>query len=702
MGRKFNVHNGGQQIPMEIVLPESNWVPPTELPDLTRFDTVSIDTETNDDGLAAGNGPAWHNKNGYVCGVSAAWEGGGIYVPITHPDTANFSEQRVGDWLGHLFRSDTLVVFQEASYDIGWIGTQFGLPPPKRIADTIAAAVMVDENRLAYDLNALCEWRGVPGKDERVLREAAAAYGFHPKRDIARLPARFVGPYGAEDSISTLALWKSLLPVMIEEGTYNAFQTEMDLLPITIAMRRQGIRINRRTAVETKQRLLDGCDRMLNELAEKLEISRRYVGIEEIRKVKTVADWHNRHNIPYPTTKTGLPSFKKEWMQDHEHWLPRSVTRIDQMYDAADKFIGKFILKFASYNALTGDYRLHPSINQYRSTDDDGATSGTRSHRFSYSKPALQEAPARDEAMCEAFRGCFEPEDGHVWGSFDYSQQEYRWMVHYAYRCNQPKAAEARQQYINDPNTDFHNLVASLTGLDRRRAKDCNFAKAYGAGIPKFALMTGMSEEAAAKAMKQYDTEMPFIAGLDEVCKQHAQRGYIIMHDGARSHFDTWEPRWIPIAVRNAAYKDPKWKTQMFPCSEEEAKIRFDTPGHPWAHPDTNRTLKRGFTRKAMNRLIQGVSARQTKVAMVHLGREGIIPLIQMHDELNVSCPDEALGKRVVEIMREAMPMSIPINVDSEYGPNWGHARTIKDKNKVVIYDASWSSAMEIMEREAA
>lgn len=712
MGRRLNPNIGGQQFSMDFMLPKSDWVAPTELPDLTRHKVIAIDTEDRDDGLAQDKGPFWYRKSrverGYVCGVGVAWEGSGIYVPVEHPDTPGcFSRETVARWLLPAFRSDTLFVFQNAPFDIGWFSADFGLPPPNRIADIRAAAMMVDENRLKYDLDSLCEWCGIPGKDETILREAAAAYKCHPKKDIYKLPARFVGPYGAWDPGATLGVWNKLLPIMEREKTLKAFQTEMDLIPLVHEMRLRGVRVNVDTAERTQKELYAKRDRLLTNLADRLEISRSLVGIDEIRKTSVLAKWHDAHRIAYPSTEPtkghpeGQPSFRKQWMQVHPHWLPRLVTEIEQTHDAAEKFIGKFLLDFVYQD------RLHPTINQFRSSDDEGNTSGTRSHRFSYADPPLQQAPARNVELCVAFRGCFEPEQGEIWGSHDYSQQEYKWMVHYAFCNGLPKADAARQKYLENPDTDFHELVAGLTGLSRRSAKDVNFAKAYGAGVSKFALMTGLTEEEAQRVMQQYDTEMPFIKELDKKCKEVAgSRGWLTMKDGARAHFDTWEPWWIPIDVKKAGYKDPMWQSQMYPCSEEEAARRFKTTGHPWAQEGVNRQLKRGFLHKALNRLIQGVSARQTKEAMVACWHAGIVPLLQMHDELNFSCPDEAYGKRAAEIMREALPGAIPMKVDAEYGKTWGHARKVEiklaDGTKQVTYSATWQEAVQEMGQLAA
>ena len=239
-------------------------------------------------------------------------------------------------------------------------------------------------------------------------------------------------------------------------------------------------------------------------------------------------------------------------MRASQHPLPRAIAEAKQCHEAATKFVEGYLIR-SLYNG-----RIHANINQYKTEDG-----GTRSHRFSYSDPPLQQMPSRPdpvetwkitEIIAQQLRMSFEPEEGELWFAPDYSQQEYRLIVHYAFLLECTKAEEAVAKYNKDPNTDFHNLVVDMTGLTRRRAKDVNFAKAYGAGVSKFALMTGMSLEEAAQVMGQYDGEMPFVKELNEQMDRLAHatgaefdrlflEGMIRHHDGAlvmvRELFDT-------------------------------------------------------------------------------------------------------------------------------------------------------------------
>jgi len=83
------------------------------------------------------------------------------------------------------------------------------------------------------------------------------------------------------------------------------------------------------------------------------------------------------------------------------------------------------------------------------------------------------------------------------------------------------------------------------------------------------------------------------------------------------------------------------------------------------------------FTYKALNRLIQGSAADMTKKAMVELHKKGIVPHIQIHDELCVSVDSEEKATIIKETMEKAIILLIPNKVNYKKGKNWG---TIKEK----------------------
>ena len=640
--------------------PPTDWQTPIELPDLRRAGIIALDTETRDEGLT-NRGSGWPFGNGYICGVSIAYRADGKirahYFPVRHPDSQNFDPAQVFAWVKDLTASGVRIITQNGLYDWGWLRSDGGIlmPPSKHLEEIGALATIVDENRYTYSLDALCDWRGLPGKDETLLRQAVKAGGFKVSKKnslqshIWRLPARYVGSYAEADAANTLALFEGLDPVLDKEGTRAAYRLEVDLLPMVHEMRRRGIRIDTAGAEQRRDLLLKRRDIVFAELSEKLGTN---VSMAEIGRTRWLATTFNQYKISYPRTENGNPSFtagNTGWMPKHPHWLPQLIVKADKYNNAAVNFLEHYILG----HVVNG--RVHAEIHPHRS--DEG---GTRSLRFSYSSPPLQLMPSRDEELAPLIRGTFLPEEDEFWAESDGSQQEYRFIVHYAVAQGLRKAKEAAERYRNDSDTDFHQLVAELTGLDRQSAKAVNFAKSFGAGVRKFAAMIGKPESEARALYNRYDRELPFVKQLAARCQYSAASlGYLVLYDGARRHWDAWEAPEIA------------WTKGMGPCSREEAERRVANPNHPWYR----RCLRRADTHKAMNALIQGSAARHTKLWMRACWREGIVPLLQMHDALACSVASPELAERVVQLGREAVSLEVPMQVNLKFGRSWGNAK---------------------------
>ena len=642
----------------------ADWQPPDALPDLRRLDLIAIDTETSDEGLRADRGSAWPWRDGYVCGISVAWRDDSsirsCYIPLRHPDTNNFDRESVARWLKDLWASAVRRVTMNGLYDYGWLRADFGLrmPPSEHLEEIGALATMVDENRRSYSLDALCAWRGLPGTDEAGLREPIEAQlGIKPgKRKnppqayIAQLPARFVGRYAEADATQTLALFENLNPILDQEGTRAAYRLECDLLPMCSEMRWRGIRIDVAAAERGRVILLQKRDAMFAELAEKLG---QPVDMSDLAAVSWLADTCDRLGIEYPRTATGLPSFKAAptgWLHRHPHWFPQLVHRARSYNKAAVDFLQQHVLG----HAVNG--RIYPEIHPHRSEDN-----GTKSFRFSYSSPPLQQMPSHDPEITALVRSVFLPEDAEFWATIDVSQQEFRLIVHRAAALGLAGAREAAERYHADRDTDFHAFVAEMTGLPRQIAKSANFAKAYGAGVAKFAATIGKPEPEALAIYARYDGALPFVHALSVSCQQQVGRqGFLQLYDGARRHFDEWAPRFIAWGFGTAA-----------PCAIEEARRRVRDSSHPWF----GEQLQRVGAYAAMNAMIQGDAARHTKLWMLACWREGIVPLLQMHDglELSVAPPEQA--ERVAQLGRDAVSLQVPMQVEVKFGRHWADAK---------------------------
>lgn len=633
--------------------PSSDWVRPDRLPAIPAGVDIGVDTETKDNGLIAEAAPTWPTKSGYIAGVSVAWGGGSVYAPLRHPDTDNFGEDEVYPWLEAAMRNARRVVFHNAPYDCGWLGNHLEIPYD-RIEDTQFMSVMLDENELAYDLGSCCSRAGVPGKDEAKLREAAAAFGIDPKKDMWRLPAKYVGSYAATDASSTLGLFRALLPKLVEQDVEKAYRLEVALVPMFRAMRARGIRIDEDAAESTQREYRDLRDQKLRWLSDEVAVGRK-LSIDDINSPAMLERIFDTAGVQYPRTpKTKRGSFsKKGWMGASKHWLPQTIVQIREMHDLAEKFIGTYIMDWSHLG------RVHADIHQLRDED-----SGTRTYRLSYSSPPLQQVPARTK-MGLRIRNIFLSEPDTLWGAADYSQQEPRLAVHFAQLCKIAGASDAVNYYTNDPSADFHQMVAEMTGLTRKQAKIINLGLMYGMGLAKLAHDLGVSIDEAKDIIRQYNERMPFVQGLSVFCSQRVQqRGYIRLLDGARSRFDLWELGGrrddIPADVARA-FTGPLPRDKALQAAKG-LKIR------------------RAMAHKAMNRLIQGSAARQTKMAMLACYREGILPLLQMHDELDFPFESPRVGERASQIMSEVVRLEVPMKVDLQYGHNWGQAAEEMDK----------------------
>jgi DNA polymerase I-like protein with 3'-5' exonuclease and polymerase domains len=545
-------------------------------------------------------------------------------------------------------------VTQNGLYDWGWLRTEAGIkmPPSERLEEIGALATLVDENRYSYRLNELCAWRGLPGKDETLLREAAKAAGFTISKKtplqsyIWQLPARYVGPYAEADPIATLALFENLNPILDREGTRDAYRLEVDLLPMVHEMRRRGNRIDQNAAEQARDYCLQKRDAALTELSDQLGT---HVSMHEIASPIWKARTFDAHHVNYLRTEKGNPSFKAGklgWMAAHKHWLPQLIATANKYDAAGSKFLEGHILAH-----LIGG-RIYAEINPHRSEEG-----GTKSFRFSYSNPPLQQMPSRDEELGPLIRRVFQPEE--LWGSVDCSQQEFRFLVHHAAIRNLPGAKEAAERYRTDPDTDFHLLVSELTGLHRKDAKNVNFAKIYGAGVKKVAEMIGKPLREAQAIYAQYDQKLPFISRLAGLCQHEANRlGYTPLYDGARRHWDRWAP-------------GGRWQKGAGPCEREEAIRRVNDPSHPWYR----QRLWRARTHTALNAQIQGDAARHTKRWMRACWREGIVPLLQMHDGLELSVTTREQGELVARLACEVVKLEVPMRADIKYGRTWGDAK---------------------------
>ena len=618
------------QIPL--LQPESDWIAPQVLPRFDPYETLAVDLETYDPNLI-NRGPGWATGDGYIVGIAIATDKWSGYLPIRHENGGNLEEELVLRWLKRTFENHKgTMVFHNALYDVGWLKRE-GVELTCPLRDTMFAAPLFDENRWSYSLNNLGMDFLAESKDETLLETAAKAWGVNPKGGMWALPAKYVGPYAEQDAVLTLKLWKIFKKRIEIEGLQTIYDLECDLIPLLIEMRWRGVRIDTDRAEQTSEQLSKKEQQLL------VEIKRRFGVNVDIWASASIQKAFDNNNLWYPHTEKGAPSFQGPWLESHEHDLPKMIVEARRINKARTTFIEGAILEY-SHNG-----RIHAEAHPLK---NDGG--GTVTGRFSYSNPNLQQVPARDPEIGKMIRSLFIPEEGATWGAFDYSQQEPRITVHYASLLGLEGATDAVKAYSTE-GADFHQIVADMAGIPRKQAKNINLGLTYGMGQQKLIRELGLEPDEALKLLETYHRRVPFIRGLQSRCTRIAeQRGCITTLGGRKCHFDLWE---------SVGYLHDE---KQSPLPLQEAKDKYGD------------NLKRSFTYKALNKLIQGSAADMTKLAMRDLWKEGLVPHIQIHDELDYSVFNKEQAEIVIDRMVNCVKMRVPLVVDYESGSNWGEA----------------------------
>ena len=504
-----------------------------------------------------------------------------------------------------------------------------GLKINGQIVDTMIAASLIDENRFRFDLNSL-SWDYLGhGKNESALNEEAKSRGLDPKADMWQLPAMYVGSYAEKDAELTLELWQIFKKELLHQDVESIFELETDLFPCLVDMRFLGVRVDVERAHNLKQALTVQEDNLRQQI--KIE-----TGIDvQLMAARSVAKVFDKLGLPYErTAKSQAPSFTKNFISNHEHPVVRMIAKAREVNKAHTTFIDT-IIKHEHKG------RIHADINQIRS--DQG---GTVTGRFSYSNPNLQQLPARNKDLGPMIRSIFIPEKGHRWGSFDYSQQEPRLVVHYAALHKFPSVNDVIDNYENDTSTDFHQVVADMAKIPRSQAKVINLGLFYGMGKAKLQAELGVSKDKAAELFDQYHAKVPFVKQLMNSASNRAQeRGQIRTLLGRLCRFHLWEPNQFG----------------MHKALPHEDALQEHGPG-----------IRRAFTYKSLNKLIQGSAADMTKKAMLDLYKNGIVAHVQIHDELCISVRDQEQADKIVEIMQNAVTLEVPNKVDCELANTWG------------------------------
>jgi DNA polymerase I-like protein with 3'-5' exonuclease and polymerase domains len=631
------------QLQGALFLPDCDWKPPklSELPRWKEARRIAVDVETCDPQLRK-LGPGVR-RGAYIAGIAFAIEDGpGFYLPIQHLGGDNLDREKVLEYVRDQaaeFEGD--ICGANLGYDLDFlaeVGIEF--PKVRWFRDVQVAEPLIDELQNQYNLDAIGKRYGFKGKSKNIMQEAAEAYGLKGNLggNIHKLPGRFVAEYGIQDVHLPLQLLRKQERKIDDAGLWDIYNLESKVLPVLHRMRRRGVRIDFDRLEQIEKWSETEEKKALDIVAHHTNVR---IAVGDVWKPEEFARALKEIGITPPMTnaKKPKPSITKEFLDSIDHPLAEALKRARQVNKVRSTFV-ESLRRYA-----IGD-RIHCVMNQLRKEKDDGDLGGAAYGRVSSEHPNLQQQPARDPEIGPMWRSVYVPDEGGLWGCADYSQQEPRLLTHYAELAGCARAAQAAERYREDPNTDNHQMMADLTGLPRKQAKNIFLGLCYGMGqaklaheigLPtdwifsaKFGRMIEVAGKEAQAILKTFNNRAPYVKELARKLEAKAkERGYIITILGRHCHFP------------------------------EDEHGNFD-----WTH-------------KALNRLIQGGSADQTKAAMVAADAEGFPLQLQVHDELDltVAVPEQLLD--LAEIMRNVVKLNVPSKVDPEIGPNWGEIKEL-------------------------
>ena len=643
--------------------------------DLKGIDTVAVDIETYDPNLKTKGLGAIRN-DGFICGIAVATGKDTSYFPLHHSDTELTMGKKLKIWKvlnEKIFQNEKITkVFHNAMYDVCWIRAVTGSMIKGRIVDTMIAASVIDENRFRYSLDALSKDYIGDSKYKYDLQQKTLEWSGgmvkDPMSNMHRLPSSIVKDYARQDVDLTFKLW-NLFDKKLDEVLYTKengeqktcrkiFELETKLFPCLVDMKFKGVRIDVQKAKKFGAHLKKRKDQIVTAIRKR---TTKKIDIWAAASIKILLDHLDIKDYKV-TPKSKMPQLPKDYLKTHKNKCLRMIAKAREYDKAANTFVDGLL-----------DYvhngRIHADINQIRS--DSG---GTVTGRFSMSNPNLQQIPARGY-MGKKMREMFLPEEGHDWASLDYSQQEPRIVVHYAIKLGLPGTDELHKEFDKE-DADFHQIVADMAKISRTQAKTINLGLFYGMGKLKLQKELGLDRVNARKLFDEYHNKVPFVRQLSQDLIQFAKDNRLLftLHDRF-CRFNKWETtdrEWNPETNRfnEVPLYTEQEARQAFKAEilekYKENKVDKDYMEH------FEKYYTPAFTYKALNRLIQGSAADMTKKAMVDLYERGVIPHIQIHDELCLSVKSNEDIQAVKEVMENTIILEIKNKVNYKKGKNWG------------------------------
>ncbi len=585
----------------------------------------AMDIETNDPFLKD-YGPGAIYGNGTILGV-------GIYCPQLNIDTyVDYDNPLVARFLED---ENCVVIMHNALYDTDWLNHWAGYEIKCRIEDTMTRQALIDGYSLEFNLDYCCLMYGIEGKNKGdTIDTWWAEHGGKGKavQNLAKIPREITAKYCKQDCRATYNLFMCQQYIMEVEQLEAINDVECGLYPWLLETKKNGIRVD--TAARTVMR--DELRTKLKELNEQFE---HEYGSYNINSNKQMQELWTNLGLEMPLDpKKGTPSFGDYQLTSCKHPVASLIQEIRATKKLLDTFVDGCFVDMCYKGHIHGT--LHPAKQ-----DDAGTVTG----RFSADKPNLQQVPAHFYGS--KVKKIFIPEDDCFLGAFDYKQIEYRLFAHFSVGDG---GVAIRKTYTDaaarGEDVDYHAAVQQLLGWwdpsrpdyqkdMRNMTKRVNFGSLYGLQAKSFAFKFGTG-----------------------VMKSHPE----------------WKGSVIDLcrAIQAEYYEKATFVKPTMEAIELTGERRgyVRTIGGRRQRNPPNGKL---FT--LVNYLMQGSAADVAKKAICDSWKAGVwktlISQNMVHDEFVFSIPKSKEGyeacRELVHYMTHSYPISVPLGVDTEIGPNW-------------------------------
>lgn len=558
-------------------------------PDLNKYSEIAYDTETT--GLNPMDGAV-------IFGFS-----------ISCPDGKDFywdvrkNPQSI-QWLCRAIKSyEGDIICHNLSFDYRMTLVSFGLDLGlSRCFDTGILACLINEHENSYSLdNLAAKYTNCPKQGAELYEKMAEIFGGRASKNvqmprISQAPVEIVAPYAKADTRATFELYQWQKSQIADQGLQKILDFERKVTPLIISTELDGIRVDIPAAETAVCVINDKVKLAQKELNDEVGFACNPQPSKDMVKVfKPIwkgGCWWACDGTMLKETASGAAQLDASALRSMKHPAAAMILKLRSLIKTRDTFLSGHILE----SSVNG--RIYPNINQAK-----GDTGGTSTGRLSYYAPALQQIPDRDKEVAKVVKSIFLPDEGHVWLDADKASFEVRIFAHLV------GTADICQAYVDNPETDFHQFVADLTGLVRNatyngqpNAKQLNLSMIFNQGKGTTADTMGMpwtwetftpkdsdkeitykkpGPEALA-IIEKYHAALPGVAKLAEGAKATAERrGYLFTKYGRHLRFPkghkSYKASGILIQATSADENKKSWIRICEALQNTGAKLKLNT-----------------------------------------------------------------------------------------------------------------------------